>query len=189
MQGRHDFFRKNGFTLVEILVVLTLMAVIALPFTNMFIFGVKGSYDNTEHVLGYNLAREKLEELKGLPYEMVKSDYENFREVFQDRLGFDEAYSNEDSFIENFTDVFTELSLKDSEQKTSLNRLEKLYQKAYLKDIIIYPEDYTGYRRVLKIEKISDSAMPAKLKKATVLVHDRDGKRRAELTTLIGMHK
>ena len=59
--------RKNAFTLVEILVVLTLMALIALPFTNMFRFGVQGRYDNTEHVLASNLAREKLEELKGLP--------------------------------------------------------------------------------------------------------------------------
>lgn len=114
----HRFIDKfRGFTLAKILVVLFLVGLVALPFTNMFLFGVQGSHDNAEHVLAYNLAREKLEEIKGLPFEIIKSDYENFREAFQDRQKYDEAYYNEASFEKYFSDVFTDRSLNDSELK------------------------------------------------------------------------
>ncbi|MDD3145897.1 MAG: prepilin-type N-terminal cleavage/methylation domain-containing protein [Candidatus Riflebacteria bacterium] len=180
---------RPGFTLVEILVVLFLIGLVALPFTNMFLFGVQGSFDNAEHVLGYNLAREKLEEIKGLPFELIKSDYDNFREVFQDRNKYDEAYYNEASFEKYFTDVFTDRSLNDSELKTTFTRLKLIYPKGYLKQLQTYPEDYRRFRRVVKIEQVTESAMPSKLKKVSVLVFDADEKKIAEIATLIGLHK
>jgi hypothetical protein len=162
---------------------------LALPFTNMFLFGVQGSNDNSEHVLAYNLAREKIEEIKGLPFEMIKSDYENFREVFQDRPDFDEAYYNEASFENYFSDVFTDKAMTDDDLKTSFTRLKLLYPKAYLKNLKTYPEDYRFFRRVAKVEKISESAMPSKLKKITVLVFEKDNKKIAEINTLVGQHQ
>ena len=78
----------------------------------MFMFGVRGSTNNAEHVVAYNLAREKIEEIKGLPFDVVKSDYKNFRDIFLDIPKYDDAYYNEDSFIAYFSDVFTEGSLK-----------------------------------------------------------------------------
>ncbi len=180
---------KKAFTLIEILVVLTLIGLVALPFTNMFIFGVQGSHDNAEHVLAYNLAREKMEEIKGLPYEMVKSDYENFRDVFRDRPDYDEAYYNESSFEQYFSDVFTVKSLTDDEMKTTYTRLKIAYPEAYLKKITTYPEEYRLFRRVVKVQKISETAMPAKLKKVSVLVFDRDNRKTADLNTYIGQHQ
>ncbi len=180
---------SKGFTLVEILIVLFLVGLLALPFTNMFIFGVQGSHDNSEHVLAYNLAREKVEEIRGLPFEMVKSDYENFREVFQDRPDFDEAYYKEESFENFFSDVFTDKALVDDKLKTSFTRLKLLYPKCYLKNLKTYPEDYRFFRRVVVVKKISESAMPSKLKKITVLVFEKDGKKIAELNTMVGEHK
>ncbi|NLF96509.1 MAG: prepilin-type N-terminal cleavage/methylation domain-containing protein [Candidatus Riflebacteria bacterium] len=180
---------KRGFTLVEILVVLSLVGVLALPFTNMFMFGVRGSQDNAEHVLAYNLARDKMEEIKGLPFELVKSDYENFRDVYQDRQGFDEPYYNDSAFENYFSDVFTDESLKDSDQRMTWNRLKIAYPKTYLRNLQTYPPDYLNYRRVVKVERITESAMPSKMKKITVLVFDKDGKKIAELATLIGQHK
>lgn len=179
----------QGFTLVEILVVLTLVGVLALPFTNMFIFGVRGSHDNAEHVLAYNLAREKIEEIKSLPFDQVKSDYENFREVYQDRHGFDEPYYNDSSFEKYFSDVFTDESLKDSEMLMTWNRLKLAYPKTYLRTLQTYPEDYLNYRRVVKVERVTESAMPSKTKKVSVMIFDRDNKKIAELATLIGQHK
>ncbi|HNS09408.1 MAG TPA: prepilin-type N-terminal cleavage/methylation domain-containing protein [Candidatus Ozemobacteraceae bacterium] len=181
--------KLRAFTLVEILVVLFLVGLVALPFTNMFLFGVQGSHDNAEHVLSYNLAREKLEEIKGLPFEVIKSDYENFREVFQDRQKYDEAYYNEASFEKYFSDVFTDRSLNDSELKTTFTRLKQIYPKAYLKPLQTYPEDYRNFRRVVKAEQISESAMPSKMKKISVFVYDGDGKKTAEIATFIGQHK
>ena len=181
--------KSKAFTLVEILIVLFLVGLLALPFTNMFIFGVQGTHDNSEHVLAYNLAREKIEEIRGLPFDLIKSDYENFRDVFQDRPDFDEAYYNEASFENYFSDVFTDKALTDDELKTSFTRLKLLYPKTYLKNLKSYPEDYRFFRRVVKVEKISESAMPSKLKKVSVLVFDRDNRQIAELNTLAGQHK
>ena len=100
----YNYKSRRAFTLIEILTVVFLIGIVALPFSRMFIFGVKGSSNNTEHVLGYNLARDKIEEIKGLPFSIVKSDYNNFREVFQDRTSFDDAYYNEDNFINYFSE-------------------------------------------------------------------------------------
>lgn len=180
---------QRGFTLVEILLVLGLVAMVALPFTNMFLFGYKGSSDNVEYVLAYNLAREKMEELKALPFEEVKSDYDNFRNVFRDRAKYDEAYYNETSFINYFSDVFTEKCMEDSELKTTYDRLEPLYAKAMLKDLTKYPDDYQGFRRVATVERASVSAMPPRLKKVRVLVFGMRNKKIAEIATLIGKRK
>lgn len=179
----------RGFTLIEILVVLSLIGVLALPFTNMFMFGIRGTHDNAEHVLAYNLAREKIEEIKSLPFDQIKSDYENFRDVYQDRHGFDEPYFNDSAFEKYFSDVFTDESLKDSENKMTWTRLKLAYPKTYLRNLQTYPPDYLNYRRVVKVERITESAMPSKTKKITVLVFARDGKKIAELATLIGQHK
>lgn len=187
IQNRH--LLCHGFTLVEILVVLSLVGVLALPFTNMFIFGVRGSQDNAEHVLAYNLAREKIEEIKSLPFDLVKSDYDNFRDVYQDRQGFDEPYYNDSAFEQFFSDVFTDESLKDREQLMTWNRLKLAYPKTYLRMLQTYPPDYLNYRRVMKVERSTESALPSKTKKVTVLVFDRDNKQIAELVTLIGQHK
>ncbi|GAB4270723.1 MAG: hypothetical protein Kow0029_07740 [Candidatus Rifleibacteriota bacterium] len=182
------FFNFRAFTLVEILIVLFLIGLLALPFTNMFIFGVQGSHDNTEHVLAYNLAREKVEEIKGIPFDMIKSDYDNFRDVYQDRIDFDKPYYDKEIFEEYFSDVFTDKSLVDDKIKTTYTRLRLLYPKAYLKKLKTYPEDYRFFRRVVRVEKIQDSALPSKLKKVTVMVFDKDNKKIANLVTLIGQH-
>jgi prepilin-type N-terminal cleavage/methylation domain-containing protein len=179
----------KGFTLIEILTVVFLIGVIALPFTNMFMFGVRGSTNNAEHVVAYNLAREKIEEIKGLPFEAVKSDYKNFREVFLDRPKYDDAYYNEDNFVTYFSDVFTESSLKKSENATSYKRLKDLYPKAYLKPLDLYPNDYDSLRRVTMVEEISESALPPKLKKIIVMVYNSKNQKIAELRSYVGKHK
>ncbi len=179
----------SGFTLIEILTVVFLIGIIALPFTNMFMFGVRGSTNNAEHVVAYNLAREKIEEIKGLPFDTIKSDYQNFRDVFLDRPKYDDAYYNEDNFVNHFSDVFTENSLKKSEKATSYKKLKELYPKAYLKPLDLYPNDYDSLRRVTLVEEISESAMPPKLKKIIVLVYNEKNQKVAELRSYIGKHK
>lgn len=185
----YNYKSRRAFTLIEILTVVFLIGIVALPFSRMFIFGVKGSSNNTEHVLGYNLARDKIEEIKGLPFSIVKSDYNNFREVFQDRTSFDDAYYNEDDFVNYFSDVFSQISLGDSEKGKTYNNLKRLYPDAYLKELDLYPPEYAKFRRVVKVEEISESAMVAKLKKVSVLVFNDKNQKIAELRTLVGDHK
>ena len=181
--------KSHGFTLIEILTVVFLIGIIALPFTNMFMFGVRGSTNNVEHVIAFNLSREKIEEIKGLPFDFIKSDYKNFRDVFQDRPKYDDAYYNEDSFITYFSDVFTENSLKNSDKATSYKKLKELYPKSYLKPLDLYPDDFESLRRVTTVEEISESAMAPKLKKITVMVFNKKNQKIAELRTFIGKHK
>lgn len=182
-------YRKRGFTLIEILTVVFLIGVICLPFSNMFIFGVKGTQNNAEHVIAYNLARGKLEEVRALPFSLIKSDYENFRDVFQDRPGFDDAYYNEDNFINYFSDIYSTENLGSSEKSTTFGKLKELYPKVYLKDLELYPDECGRFRRVVQVEEIRESAMPPKLKKITVLVFDDKERKIAELKTFVGKHK
>lgn len=181
--------KKIGFTLIEILTVVFIVGIVALPFSNMFIFGVKGSHDNAEHVMAYNLAREKIEEIKGLPFEHIKSDYENFRLVFQDRSKFDDAYYSEDNFVNYFSDVFANASMSDIENDRTFKKLKEIYPRAYLKPLELYPDAYAKFRRVAKVEEISESAMQPKLKKITVLVFNQKNQKIAELRTYVGKHK
>ena len=186
LAGKYNQHTQSAFTLVEILVVLTLLAFIALPFTNMFIFGVKGSHNNTDHVIAYNLARDKIEEIKSLPFDIIKSDFENFREVYQDRPNFDDAFYTEDNFIKLFSDVYSEELLINSEKLETYNKLKELYKKAYLKVIKLYPKNIATYRRVTKIHRVGNSALPPKLKKVTVLIFDKLNKQIAELSSYVG---
>lgn len=190
MFGISKIKSSKGFTIVEILLVLVLASMVAVSFSNMFIFGVKGSNDNADHVIAYNLAREKIEEIKGLPFELVQSDYEIFRDVFQDRFSYDEAYYNEESFENYFSDVFSEADIElDSEKKLTHKKLAELYPKYYLKELPFYPPEYGKLRRVMKMELISEPPAPAKLKKVTVMVFDQRNICIAKLVTLIGLHK
>ena len=188
--NRNNFHCRVGFTLVEILTVVFLVGVIALPFSNMFIFGVKGTNSNAEHVIAYNLAREKIEEIKGIPFEFVKSDYTNFRDVFQDRSDYDDAYYNEDIFVKHFSDIFTTDSLQDSEKEKTHKKLHELYSEIYLKPLQLYPKGYDKYRRVVKVEEISESVSAPALKKVVVSVFiEKENRKIAELRTFVGKHK
>ena len=180
---------QRGFTLIEILTVLFIAGLLALPFTNMFVFGVKGTHNNTEHVIAYNLAREKIEEIKTLPFAIIQSDFDNFREVFQDRPAFDEAFYYKEQFLKHFTDIFTDRSLADSENKTSYTRLKNLYQKSYLRKLRTYPEEVRYFRRVVQVKKQVSPGTPSNAKKITVLIFDKTGKTIARLSCLIGKHK
>ena len=180
---------NKAFTLIEILIVLTITAFVALPFTNMFVFGVKGSNENTEHVIAYNIAREKIEEIKLLPFSYIKSDFDNFRQIFQDRPKYDEAFYDEDKFINVFSDIFSDESLKNANNAESFKKLKVLYPKTYLKNLKKYPRNIAEFRRVVKVHRVGNLALPPKLLKVTVLVFNKKGRKVAHLSTFIGKHK
>lgn len=181
--------RPQGFTFVEILIVLALMGLVALPFTRMFVFGVQGSHENADQILAHNLAREKLEEIRTLPFELVKDDFENFRNVYRDRPDFEKAFENRADFEKTFTDVLTADMVKDGEGKETYERLRELYESAYRRPFDLYPDDVRGFRRVLEVDERYDNAIPSRMKKVTVRVYDRQGHKQAEVVTLVSRHK
>ncbi|HEY9070733.1 MAG TPA: type II secretion system protein [Candidatus Ozemobacteraceae bacterium] len=180
---------RHAFTLVEILMVMMLVGLVALPFTRMFVFGMQGSTENLEHIIAYNLAREKIEEVRSLPFHLVKSDYENFSTVFRDRPDFDEAFESREQFEKVFTDVFTAESSAQEPHVETFRRLKALYRAAFLRDLELYPEDVRNYRRVMDVDAKYDTAVPARLKKVTVRVYDEHQHRLAEVVTLVGQHR
>ncbi|RCK81715.1 MAG: hypothetical protein OZSIB_0849 [Candidatus Ozemobacter sibiricus] len=181
--------RPPGFTFVEILIVLTLMGLVALPFTRMFLFGVQGSHENADQILAHNLAREKLEEIRTLPFELVKDDFENFRNIYRDRPDFEKAFENRADFEKTFTDVLTADMVKEGEGKETYERLRELYASAYRRPFDLYPDDVRGFRRVLEVDERYDNAIPSRMKKVTVRVYDRQGHKQAEVVTLVSRHK
>lgn len=181
--------RASAFTLVEILMVMTLVGFVALPFTRMFLFGMQGSTENLEHIIAYNLAREKIEEVRSLPFHLVKSDFENFATVFRDRPDFDEAFESRDTFEKTFSDIFTPLSIEKDPDAETYKRLRSLYKPAFLRDIELYPDEVKPYRRVMDVDSKYDTSVPARLKKVTVRVFDQQQHRLAEVVTLVGQHR
>ena len=183
------FRPEKGITLIEILTVLFLASLVALPFTRMFTFGMQGSVENLEHIVAYNLAREKIEEAISLPFDSVKSDLENFRDIYQDLPEYFEAFSNPAKFEEVFSDIVTKERLKNEVEKDVCERFQELYKKAYFREYDMYPDEFDGFRRVMEVDSRVDSSVPPRLKKVTVKVFDKKGHRLAEVSTLVGRHK
>lgn len=184
-----SFPAPHAFTLVEILVVIFLVGLVSLPFTRMFLLGTKGSHDNSEHIAAYNLAREKIEEVRSLPFRMVRSDFDNFRNIYRDRPGFDQLFEDKALFDAAFSDIFTEECLADEETKTTYNRFSDLYKAAFRRQYELYPRSLKGFRRIIDVDDQYDTTMPPRLKKINVKVFNKFGKKVAELVTLIGITK
>ena len=169
--------------------VLFLMGLIAYPFSRMFLFGVQGSHDNSYHIIAYNLAREKIEEIRSLPFDMVKSDFDNFRNIYRDRVEFDEVFEDEKVFENTFSDVFSKEQLQKSKVKETFHKLQELYREKFCRDLDLYPEALGGFRRLLLVDDKYDHSVPPRLKKVSVQIFDRRNRKIAEVVTLVGRHK
>ena len=180
---------RVGFSLVEVLAVLFLVGLVSLPFTRMFSFGRKGSIDNLEHILAHNLAREKIEEIRSLPFEMVKSDFDHFREIYQDLPDMSDYFLDPAKFSEKFSDIFTHARSAKDDEREIWDRFKELYSKAFLREYLLYEDELEAYRRITDVDERFDRSNPPRLKKVTVKVFDEKGLKLAELVTLVGRHK
>ncbi|HBI27598.1 MAG TPA: hypothetical protein DDY25_07725, partial [Peptococcaceae bacterium] len=66
---REDLIKQDGFTLVELIVALTLLLVVALAFVPMFVYVSEGSQNNRARLIALKLASSKIEEIRALPYD------------------------------------------------------------------------------------------------------------------------
>ena len=181
--------KRLGFTLVEILMVMFLAGLVALPFTRMFSFGIQGSHETFDHIYAYNLAREKIEEVKSLPFHLIKSDFDNFRDVYRDRgTDYIDPYSMKTAFEKIFSDIITAERLKEDPDKETCLRLQNLYRKTFQREPVIYPDEAGAFRRILDVDDKYDSAVPPRLKKISVRIFDKREHKIAEVITLVGLH-
>ncbi|MBF0408836.1 MAG: hypothetical protein HQM10_15925 [Candidatus Riflebacteria bacterium] len=183
-------FRNRAFSLIEIILVLGMAAVVAYPFTKMFSFGIQGGHETYEHIIGYNIARDKIEEIKSLPFDLVKSDFDNFRDLYRDRgLDFMDAYSTKNGFEKIFSDIFTEDRIKDDIEKEAYEMFKELYKNTYKREYALYPDETSKLRRVTDVDERVDTKVPPRLKKVIVKVFNSRGLRIAELATLVSIQK
>lgn len=176
---------KFCFTFVEILVVLAIIGIISLPFAKMYLFGVQGSYENAEQIQAYNLAREKIEELKSLPFSHIKSDFEHFRYIYQNKQDFEKAFENQKDFEKVFTDVWTNEMIQQENAKEIFKDFSAKYTEIFRKEVFLYPEELKGFRRVVVVDERYDSQFPPRMKKVKVIVYDPKGHKQAELVTIV----
>lgn len=67
------FCRKNGFTVIEVLITLLVFSIAVIGITNMRAISINGSFFNKDATVASSYAQKKLEELKATPYNSITS--------------------------------------------------------------------------------------------------------------------
>jgi prepilin-type N-terminal cleavage/methylation domain-containing protein len=162
---RHDratkLHGKRGFTFIEVMLALVIVAAIIIPFGNMFLSSYSRVVKNKQYIMAYNLLEEKLEELRLVPFSKLSSDWHVYaktpdprRSVFVDEhVGpYQKMKVDEEFFEKNFSDVMTESAhLPDILYKKFLKRYEDYYGRDYR----LYPGGYEIFKRTVKVEPVS----------------------------------
>ena len=165
---------RSGFTFLEILFVVGIMSTIVGPFMLNIQVGFLGSSKNTEYIQAYNLAREKIEELKTIPPTKLKSDWDIYvdheNNIFKDEYfgPYARMKKSPEKFYARFSDVYTsEKQLTES----VMEKFKKTFENYYLFDYEEYPDSYGRFQRFTKVEDLTNPKFPNNvLKRATVTV-------------------
>ncbi len=137
---------------MEILITLVILGIVITPFTRIIWFGKKGVINIKQKTIVDNLAREKIEELMLLRYTRIKSDFSVFSSVYRGthHEAFIDMDENSELFGRNFSDIFTK-KLKKKYPRI-FEKFEKKYKEYYGRDYELYPDMYSGFRRVVTVE-------------------------------------
>jgi prepilin-type N-terminal cleavage/methylation domain-containing protein len=68
---KEDLKKQHGFTMVELVIALTLLLLVALSFVPMFVYISEGSQNNRARLIALKLASSKIEEIRALPYDKI----------------------------------------------------------------------------------------------------------------------
>jgi len=154
------FLRRKGFTYIEVMMALIIVAAVIIPFGNMFISNYSRVLKNKEYITAYNLLEEKLEELKLVPFSKLSSDFHLYAQpddredsVFVDEhIGYyQKLKSDPELFYKEFSDIQTE----DSRLPDPLfKKFKKVYEGYYRWDYRMYPKGYEIYKRTVRVEPV-----------------------------------
>lgn len=165
---------RGGFSFLEILFVVMILSSIVGPFMLNIQVGFLGSGKNREYIQAYNLARERLEEVRMMPPGRLKSDWDIYvnteRNIFKDEYFGPYARMKEspEKFYARFSDVYTEeKQLTESVMKKFL----AVYRDHYRFDYEHYPFGYDRFLRSTQVEDVTDPRYPNNVvKRVTVTV-------------------
>lgn len=89
MRGFSILKATLGMSLIEVTIALVVMGIVGISLLNLFVNGSTSAAIARRDVIAVNLAQEKLEEIKALPYNAVDSTKpENRREPFPTVSGY-----------------------------------------------------------------------------------------------------
>lgn len=148
----------RAFSYIEVLTATVILAIVIVPITSLMNFSASGSRESAEYVLAYNLACEKIEQIKMLPFDRIENE-------------------------EN--DIFTKA---ESEKIQDFHKFMQMYKHRYRLDYRFYSEEQGKFMRSVTVDdKVDPVNTPPKLKKITVNIYLKDSKKeRATIVTLIG---
>lgn len=75
---------SSGFTLIELIMIIVILAIAFVPLSSMILQGVKGSIDSDVSAKSLALATQKMEETKQLPFSSVSDSSGSFSSPFSD---------------------------------------------------------------------------------------------------------
>lgn len=156
-------FKRNGFTYLEVIITMIIVAAVIIPFGNIFLSSYGRVLKNKEYVMAFNLLEEKMEELKLVPFSKLNSDWfvyarpseiadsiyaANYSEHYL-KMRDDRAY-----FEKNFSDIMTN---REDLPRLAMDRYLKAYKNQYGMDYQFYPEDYKIFKRLVIVQPVESS--------------------------------
>lgn len=165
---------RAGFTFLEVVVSVGILAVMVAPFMAVYQNVYQGTGKTREYIQAFNLCREKLEELRAVPVGLLVSDWEVYvaggENIFADEFfgPYARMKKDEKMFYREFSDVWAEgKTLPGSLEAKFHARFKEYYGFTYQN----YPREYQRFRRTTRVEDLTDPEHPNNLlKKVTVTV-------------------
>lgn len=152
--------RRGGFTYIEVMLALIIVAAVIIPFGNLFLSNYRKVIKNKEYIIAYNLLEEKMEELKLVPFSKLVSDYELYAQpkngddsIFVDEhIGYYyDLKSDRELFYKDFSDIQTS---KNKLPDVMFDKFKKIYESYYRWDYRLYPDDYNIFKRTVQVEPV-----------------------------------
>ena len=165
---------RAGFTFIEIVVSVAILGSIITPFLLAIQGSYRGSGRNRELIQAYNLAREKVEELRAVPVARLQSDWDVYvageSNIFANEFfgPYARMKQSSENFYAGFSDVWTEdKKFTESVMALFTARFKEFHGFEYE----TYAPGYERFRRYTKVEDLTSPEHPNNvLKKVTVTV-------------------
>ena len=151
---------RKGFTYIEVLMTLVIVAAVIIPFGNIFLSSYGRVIKNKEYIMAFNLMEEKMEELRMVSFSKLKSDWNIYAKPSENKDGiysgnhtghFFKMRTDRTYFESHFSDIF--ITEKDM-PRLAMDRFRKAYKQYYGIPYEFYPEDYKIFRRVVILEPV-----------------------------------
>lgn len=103
--------KEQGFTLIEVLVVIFFLAVLALVLVSVFVYGFQISTRSEQNTLAVQIAQEELEFIRNMPFASIAFYVSSTGDFIQENIGEGERYSGYD--FTNMQNIASLLTMED----------------------------------------------------------------------------